>query len=724
MANALEAALELSRQDGTLWELTHVVELVGPKGYEHGWHFVGKPGAILTGSTHAIGNLHGQKHGLQVGDIVRWVEPHGGRPGESPHRTGHIAGIKAKGSRLHVVDHGHPASSAAAHSEIYPGSITHVSAGPGNAPLSPTKIAQQKRSVHPSGTKYVYSRTPAISVRKGSGVAARSGKNFSSNGHGKVVELVGPKGYIHGWIKVSGPQGHKAKVGQHVRVSRMAGPAYGQVVSRGTGGKIDIRTRKGERLGSHEGMVTHVYGGEGAPKGGIKAGKLAPGDSVSGGERAPTGKPSDLAPKLVTPPKSSRGHTPGSYYPSGSGHIGVSRDGGIEHFGGKNSESRAKKYAASTMESRHPATGGQHNHAHEDNAAPSNEFAGDRTALEGHLVGVHKNDTVANGPQLTMSQLRQQHDQHHGIAPPAKSKSGKLSPEDAAATVRSYLAGNIGPRDEYGRPSTNPAAFKRLQAQAAKAETPSPSEVARQLRPGAGVAAKRMASPEGKRATAKVAPAIHTHAAAKEPPGSGPAHSELLKARTAARKAHPQGHPERLKAERAVRQSRKTRRAGAGGGGGTTRAAGAPSTSRRRRTPVTATTSTSAPTTGKSVLQRQSEVTRMSPERQRTYAQAKRAGVGHERAMTTAKGRPKPPKGTAGAARRKASGEGKAPPRLAAPVGVKPSAGQADTIEALAKGLIARGWSPAQARKLARGRVLRGEKIPQFAPGKKGPRQR
>lgn len=45
---------------------------------------------------------------------------------------------------------------------------------------------------------------------------------------------------------------------------------------------------------------------------------------------------------------------------------------------------------------------------------------------------------------------------------------------------------------------------------------------------------------------------------AKELPGSAESHAELLKARAEARKAYPAGHPERLKAERAVRQSRKT----------------------------------------------------------------------------------------------------------------------------------------------------------------------
>lgn len=47
-----------------------------------------------------------------------------------------------------------------------------------------------------------------------------------------------------------------------------------------------------------------------------------------------------------------------------------------------------------------------------------------------------------------------------------------------------------------------------------------------------------------------------------------PSHSDLLKARTEARKAYPAGHPERLKAERAVRQSRKTDEYRSAKGGG------------------------------------------------------------------------------------------------------------------------------------------------------------
>lgn len=45
---------------------------------------------------------------------------------------------------------------------------------------------------------------------------------------------------------------------------------------------------------------------------------------------------------------------------------------------------------------------------------------------------------------------------------------------------------------------------------------------------------------------------------------SSSAHSDLLAARKAARAKYPAGHPERLKAERAVRQSRKSRRQGSG----------------------------------------------------------------------------------------------------------------------------------------------------------------
>jgi hypothetical protein len=212
-------------------------------------------------------------------------------------------------------------------------------------------------------------------------------------------------------------------------------------------------------------------------------------------------------------------------------------------------------------------------------------------------------------------------------------------------------------------------------------------------------------------------------------PVSHTAHADLLKARTAARAQYPKGHPERLKAERAVRHSRKSRRAGEGsGGGGTTRVAGTSRASRRRQSATGPPRPTSQPSTGKSIAEHRAEVATLSDERMRAYYTARRQGIGHERAMNVARARPVPPKGTAAAKRPDLKAARKAPPKLT-PVsralgGDLTKSGQAGEVAQLAKQLEARGWSKSEARKIAKARILEGKPIPQFAPGKKGPRER
>jgi hypothetical protein len=195
------------------------------------------------------------------------------------------------------------------------------------------------------------------------------------------------------------------------------------------------------------------------------------------------------------------------------------------------------------------------------------------------------------------------------------SKSEKISQEHAAALVRQYDAKQIGPRDVYGRPTTNPKAMDALRAHAAGGGTYS-SATAEYKKPALRIAGKRMSKSqerdfnglsaddkdiyesrrqegldhagamEGlgsssssvpdvgiqkayraavasrKRTEANPGQAMAEHEAAKAGTGTSEAHSALLKARSEARKKHPQGHPERLRAERAVRQSRKARKGG------------------------------------------------------------------------------------------------------------------------------------------------------------------
>lgn len=156
-------------------------------------------------------------------------------------------------------------------------------------------------------------------------------------------------------------------------------------------------------------------------------------------------------------------------------------------------------------------------HKHESAIAPSDEFMSDRTDLENHLISTHGNTAVEHGSRMTLAQLRRTHDAHHGVAAPSKHP-----------TLASHQVAQRGAR--------------RIAAEKT------------------GIRQSQMATAEGRQAAGRVAPAMHAHNAAKEPVNSGAAHSELLKARSAARKAYPQGHPERLKAERAVRQSRKGRK--------------------------------------------------------------------------------------------------------------------------------------------------------------------
>lgn len=604
---------------------------------------------------------------------------------------------------------------------------------------------------------------------------ARQGGYLYEDLHGmRVLEFVGPKGYEHGWIYVGGKGLPSVKPGEHVRVDQMAGKQEGQIVSR-TGDRISVKVRKGTQAGKtinvHAGMVSHKFEGKGAPP-------IAEKTPAASSDRAAL--VAHMMDVHQIPLGATRGRTLAELHQDH--HVDhqsvISRQRGlsnhdvsstrhrkatkemVEKLGGGNATPGEKKTAPSKPALR---IAGQRMTPSQENAFNGLSETNKDVYEERRQSGLGHADAMKG---LTPSSS--------GVAPlpphmqknldavtPAQKKSAaaklggvKSSHYQAYMSRRSHgyshkESMSAGLADRQQKPTFDSHSDAALMGYTdrSKYNVARPSQKTFE-REGAGspnaqpprtrsIAKERMASPEGKQAAARVAPAMRAQAATKEPVGSTAAHSELLKARTAARAAYPQGHPERLKAERAVRQSRKARRAGAEGGGGTPRVrAGTPGTSRRRRTaaPVGV---TSAPERGggKSIAQRQAEAGTLLPRQQRTYRQAMlKGGVGHERSLGVAKERPIAARGSAGRKKQIAEEKAAAPGRAAARARVKaanveakaqanrPIVSQESAITTLIAGLVSRGWSKAQARKLAEGRILRGVAIPQYAPGKKGPR--
>jgi len=570
--------------------------------------------------------------------------------------------------------------------------------------------------------------------------------------HGmRVLEFVGPKGYEHGWIYVGGKGLPSVKPGEHVRVDQMAGKQEGQIVSR-TGDRISVKVRKGTQAGKtinvHAGMVSHKFEGKGAPP-------IAEKTPAASSDRAAL--VAHMMDVHQIPLGATRGRTLAELHQDH--HVDhqsvISRQRGlsnhdvsstrhrkatkemVEKLGGGNATPGEKKTAPSKPALR---IAGQRMTPSQENAfnglSETNKdvYEERRQSGLGHADAMKGLTPSSSGVAPLPPHMQKNLD---AVTPAQKKSAAAKFGGTKSAGYQAYMSRRSHGYSHKESMSPKPATGEQARIEAAtKAITSKVSGVPAGGRSG-GPVQRAMKSPEGKQAAARVAPAMRAQAATKEPVGSTAAHSELLKARTAARAAYPQGHPERLKAERAVRQSRKARRAGAEGGGGTPRVrAGTPGTSRRRRTaaPVGV---TSAPERGggKSIAQRQAEAGTLLPRQQRTYRQAMlKGGVGHERSLGVAKERPIAARGSAGRKKQIAEEKAAAPGRAAARARVKaanveakaqanrPIVSQESAITTLIAGLVSRGWSKAQARKLAEGRILRGVAIPQYAPGKKGPR--
>jgi hypothetical protein len=767
MAQALHEALELSRADGTLWELHHRVDLAGPKGYVHGWKYVGGPGLPKTLESHArkVESSH-----PRAAKYLRSAAGHL-RSGDAKKAYGHLNIASGEFKRKHpksgveIADEEHPTRKAAVKAMNRLHRVNQPRRGP------------SKRNMH---------------------------LHQYANGDGQPIDLVGPKGYIHGWIYVGGgKKGHKAKLGDVVRVSRMAGPAEGQVIHREAGGGIHIRTRKGRRIETHEGMVTHVKGPvseKEAGPGGRGPQKLSPEDAATTLRAYESGRtgPRDEYGRPTTNPaalkrlraRAAESETPsvearvvaggGKKFPTlasqriqqrgqrameeskrargikegtpgvpkrplriagkrmtgsqESDFNGLSetnkdiyeerRQEGLPHadamkgLGGKQPQYDTDAEAARVTKSARAAL------KRAGHPISSKEGAGATVSEAGYsgFPGAQIQHQARRGQAATEAERIREHKK---IAATLRQRGFEVQDEKFAAGMGSYLT-----------------VKKPKKEKAARAAAPHP-----QTTQGGKGSGGEAAIAKRDRISAETSPetAMATYAAAKEPPGSGAAHSELLKARTAARKAYPKGHPERLKAERAVRHSRKSRRAGEGsGGGGTTGVTGTSTATRRRQRKAVPAGKTSAPETGKSIMEHRAEVGTLAAHRVRAYYTARRQGIGHERAMTVARETPEPPKGSDAARRYRKTGERKAPEKATAPVTAPAAAApgtatpgeqalakkygvsvaQIRNIKQMAKALQARGWSQTEARKIAIARVTKGTPIPQFAPGKKGPRER
>lgn len=161
-------------------------------------------------------------------------------------------------------------------------------------------------------------------------------------------------------------------------------------------------------------------------------------------------------------------------------------------------------------------------------------------------------------------------------------------------------------------------------------------------------------------------------------------HESLLAARREARAKYPQGHPERLKAERAVRHSRKVRRTE--GLPPKQREAILEPRQRRSRRAPTPTGPTSSTNTS-SIMQRQEEANALSAERRRTYMAARNQGASHDRAMEIARKRPSPPSDSAAGLKQR-------------------------KVESITTQLVQQGYSRDRARTLAEQYVYNGKPLP------------
>jgi hypothetical protein len=663
--------------------------------------------------------------------------------------------------------------------------------------------------------------------------AVKSPSEYANSG--STIDLVGPKGYVHGWIYVGAGKnnklGHQAKLGEHVRISRMAGPVEGQVISRGAGGKIDIRTPKGERISSHTGMVTHLYQGKGAPKGSAERNAATERmRSPAGSMKSPEEERAHLVAHLIDVhgggslerTEASTGtrrsyerlqkihassHSGESDHPVTSTRHRKSTLARLEAQGTRSvssadkedSRGRAAQQKSQTITKVAPAsrkgTGGVKQSGTSGSGALGNNKAPTSSAGKGLSPGKTATPSTSGNPELRREQgaaAPGSRSPQYGRLPSNRMTEERKAQRKADRKARGETVAQQNARQQAevdslpesskkaystaytlqgkshdeamaaargggmkigGKTEAEWAATRKANAKAVTAGLSPTERVDRNALPSNGKRVYDSARTRGKSHSEAMSVAgTYSHRERigefKPPAGGAVAtsavshtdHADLLKARTAARAQYPKGHPERLKAERAVRQSRKTRRAGEGSGGAsTTRTAGVRTSRRRSRTATPAGT-TSAPSTGKSIEQRQAEVHALSPAGQRTYALAVRSGAGHERAMGVAKARPKPPKGTAAAARNKITGDRKKPPKtaneaalnaaraesvspgtsaLASRLGV--TASQVLQIRQLAKQLEERGWSQSEARKIAINRIAHGTPIPTRGPKARKP---
>jgi hypothetical protein len=676
MANALEAALELSRQDGTLWELHHsngkrVLEFVGPKGYEHGWKYVGGPGLPA----------------VRIGDHVRVNQMAGKQEGQVIGRAGDMIHVKVS-----------TGTQAGKRIQTHVGMVTHKFQGEGAPPVSGkapaasdraslvahlVDVHQQPMSSHRGRTlselQSAHHASHQSSLERSRGL---SNHDVSSMRHRKStlesVQKMGGGSATPGERRPTAPAAEKPLriAGQRMTVSQTR-----DFNGLSSTNKDIYEERRQEGYGHADAMKGLTPGSAGVTS--VSEQKVR---SVLRNGGHPTSK------KLTG--TSIRSEATGSRLSEYThGHVVDSNVGGqprVYMSGGRDKRGGGKILDGGTLKERQATL---------DKAGIATTHVPASPGMPEHLRVTGLKRAPKTGTEAEKTRLRNQI---------ASAKTAGLSEKGspAAARLKSLEALTPAQRDSYDE---------------AKQEGLSHSDAMKLAKAGGSAERAGLTGP-GKPYGGAAAPAMHTQAAAKEPVGSSAAHSELLKARTAARAAYPKGHPERLKAERAVRQSRKARRAGAGGGGETTRVgAGTPRTSRRRRVPATV-GATSAPEKGggKSIAQRRAEAERLLPRQQRTYNQAKlKGGTGHERAIGIARGRPVAPRGTAG--RKRQIAEEKAFQR---PGRVTVAKAQSETIDSLTQSLVARGWSKARARKLAEGRILHGNAIPQYAPGRKGPRQR
>lgn len=549
-------------------------------------------------------------------------------------------------------------------------------------------------------TKFAMGVCKRYAKNKGYPPSAVKKPSEYANGQ-EALEFVGPKGYEHGWKYVGGPGLPKIAAGAKIRFPQSSGVHEGKVTEV-SGQHLHVHVTKGAKAGQdirvHSGMVTHVHGG----------GTKTP--SMTGAEHTATDTAAAKA----------------KYSPAGQDAFDEARQSGRSaaqsHLAAKEAESGGPKYSQATFER-----------------------------------VIHRVEGLPMGSSATLGS-RSVRKRPGGYDVTLGSKT-RHYPKYADDAVRAMLSGRHQSSSEKPKAdmSLEDARGRAAQAATQKPKVNAPTQPKPQTKiPGGNTQPPVQTGGSGLTPGASDS-ATKSSALAKDLQSSD--HAQLLKNRTAMRAKYPQGHPERLKAERAVRQSRKTRRAGEGGSSGgvvrRTAVAGTP----RRRTSRTATPvgKTSAPSTGKSVAEHQAEYGQLKPYQRRAYDKAKLQGIGHERSMTVAKSAPTPPKGTAGRAVRKAenkaaresgvtmskaqerstrphdkakrasaaasreiANEIKVSPadsRLAARLGI--TVEKVKQMRALAVALERRGWSQSEARKLAAARIVHGTPIPQFAPGKK-----